>query len=178
MATAVLIPLAEYLATTYRPDCDYIDGEVQERALGETPHSGLQLYLGSLFVFNEATWGLLAFTEQRVQVAPTRFRIPDVCAIRPGGHTGGILHQPPVVCVEVLSPGDTLSTMQRRVDDYVAFGVANIWLVDPVARLAWTADGAGIHSLPHNGAFTIENTPVRIPLADLYARLDKLEAGI
>ena len=112
-----------------------------------------------------------------MQVAPTRFRVPDVCAIRPGGQTGGILRQPPVVCIEVLSPGDTLGTMQRRIDDYLAFGVENIWLVDPVARLAWTADRAGIHTLPNDGAFFIENTPVHIPLANLYARLDKLEAG-
>ena len=181
MAAAALvchISVAEYLATSYRPDCDYIDGEVLERNLGEKPHAGLQGYLGAIFFFHEAEWKLIALPEWRVQVSPTRFRVPDLCAIRPEGPTGPILLAPPLLCVEILSPGDTLSTMQRRVDDYVAFGVANIWLVDPVARLAWTADGAGIHSLPHNGAFTIENTPVRIPLADLYARLDKLEAGI
>jgi hypothetical protein len=31
MATPVLIPVSEYLNTTYRPDCDYIDGELKER---------------------------------------------------------------------------------------------------------------------------------------------------
>ena len=27
MATASFIPVSEYLRTTYRPDCDYIDGD-------------------------------------------------------------------------------------------------------------------------------------------------------
>ena len=180
MASALITPvsLEEYLATTYHPDCDYIDGEVEERALGEIPHSGLQAFLGSLFIFNEAEWGLIAFTEQRVQVAPTRFRIPDVCAVRPGGHGGGIIRRPPAVCIEVLSPGDTLAYMQKRINDYVAFGVENIWLIDPVERLAWTADAAGTHPLPEDGAFNIVGTPVHIPLAQLYARLDLLEAGV
>ncbi len=34
MATAVHIPLSEYLQTTYRPDRDYIDGELKERNPG------------------------------------------------------------------------------------------------------------------------------------------------
>lgn len=38
-ATPLLIPVEEYLSTAYRPDCDYVDGEVLERNVGETPHS-------------------------------------------------------------------------------------------------------------------------------------------
>ena len=94
------------------------------------------------------------------------------------GRPGGILRQPPLVCIEVFSSRDTLRSMQKRVDDYLAFGVPNIWLIDPVRRLAWTADATALHPLPASGVFTIENTPVRIAIADLYARLDKLEAGI
>ena len=176
MATAALIPLAQYLATTYRPDCDYIDGELKERALGETPHSGLQGFLQALFTINRKTWHLRAFPEQRVQVAPTRFRVPDVCAIRPDGPPGGILCTPPVVCIEILSRGDTLADMQERIDDYVTFGVANIWLIDPVSRRAWTADADGIHALDGD-AFTIPETPVHIPLADIYQELDDIAAG-
>ena len=35
METGGLISVREYLSTSYRPDCDYVDGEVQERNLGE-----------------------------------------------------------------------------------------------------------------------------------------------
>jgi hypothetical protein len=50
MATPVLIPVEEYLRTTYRPDCDYIDGEVKERNLGETPHATVQSLLAAIFL--------------------------------------------------------------------------------------------------------------------------------
>ena len=31
----MLIPVDEYLRTSYRPDCDYVDGEVLERNSGD-----------------------------------------------------------------------------------------------------------------------------------------------
>ena len=42
MSTATQVTVEEYLATTWRPDCDYVDGEVLERNLGQTDHSELQ----------------------------------------------------------------------------------------------------------------------------------------
>jgi hypothetical protein len=42
MSSAAGVFVEEYLSTAYRPDCDYIDGEVRERNLGEYPHSNLQ----------------------------------------------------------------------------------------------------------------------------------------
>ena len=41
MVTATLISLDQYLSTTYRPDCDYIDGELQQRTQGKFDHSDL-----------------------------------------------------------------------------------------------------------------------------------------
>ena len=40
--SAVLVPLEEYLHTTYRPDRDWIDGEAKERNMGEGPHAMVQ----------------------------------------------------------------------------------------------------------------------------------------
>ena len=46
MAT-VQISLEEYLQTSYHPDCDYVDGEVQERNWGEFDHATVQMFLGN-----------------------------------------------------------------------------------------------------------------------------------
>ena len=43
--TAAIVPVSEYLNTTWRPDCEYVDGEVRERNTGETDHSSLQMLL-------------------------------------------------------------------------------------------------------------------------------------
>jgi hypothetical protein len=47
MATRALIPVEVYLTTVYRPDCDYVDGEVLERNLGGRKHSQIQMALGA-----------------------------------------------------------------------------------------------------------------------------------
>src|SRR5258708_39435130 len=77
MKTAALVPLEEYLNTTYNPDCDYVDGEVVERNLGEQDHSDIQSELVHFFRTRRKQWSVYAYVEQRVQVAPRRFRVPD-----------------------------------------------------------------------------------------------------
>ena len=175
-STAALISVSEYLNTSYRPDCDYIDGQVLERNLGETPHSGLQIYLASLLFTNRRLWNIRPYTEQRVQISEKRFRIPDVCAMRPGDSPAPIIHIAPLLCIEIYSPRDTTRTMQARIDDYLTLGVKNIWLIDPLRRQASTADATGIHPLTTD-AFTIAATPIRIPLDDLWSELDDITAN-
>jgi len=63
METRTPISEQEYLSTAYSPDCDYVDGEVQERNLGEWDHSSAQTLLAGYFVARR----------------PTCYRIPDVC---------------------------------------------------------------------------------------------------
>jgi hypothetical protein len=43
-----LISVEEYLNTTYRPDVDYVDGEIEERNLGEFDHADLQFGIANL----------------------------------------------------------------------------------------------------------------------------------
>ncbi len=35
MSTRTLISVAEYLASNYEPDCDYVDDHIEERNVGE-----------------------------------------------------------------------------------------------------------------------------------------------
>ena len=81
MSTATLVSIEEYLGTSYRPDCDYVDGELQERNLGERRHSRTQMLLGAFLFQRETQWGIQVLPEQRVQVSKTRFRIPDLCVV-------------------------------------------------------------------------------------------------
>jgi Uma2 family endonuclease len=173
MASSTLIPVSEYLSTTYRPDCDYVDGELQERNVGERPHAMLQGLLFSIFNANRRVWNVVAATEMRVQTGINRFRIPDVCVLRRSDPVDPIVHVAPLVCIEVLSPSDTIQRMQERIDDYVHMGVQNVWLVDPITRNAWIATADRSHN--HVDAeLTVPGTPIRISLADLFAELDDL----
>ena len=55
MAT-LQISLGDYLRTSYHPDCDYVDGEVQERNLGEFDHAVAQAFLTSWFFQHRHDW--------------------------------------------------------------------------------------------------------------------------
>jgi Uma2 family endonuclease len=139
MAVGTLVSVEEYLKTSYRPDCDYVDGEVQERSLGERKHSGTQgmiiFYL--LTRYPRLRWRVLP--EQRVQVKPTRFRVPDVCIVGEDAPKEEIIRTPPILCIEILSPEDTVNKLMERVKDYFNMGVPVCWIVDPIAREAWIA---------------------------------------
>jgi Uma2 family endonuclease len=124
-SSTTLISVNDYLSTTYHPDREYVDGELVERNLGEWNHSRVQsLVLKQLHRYEDSL-GILVVPEQRVQVRASRFRVPDVCVVNedPGEQ---MLRQPPSVCIEVLSPEDSMTSMQERIDDYLCFGVPNI----------------------------------------------------
>src|ERR1700727_772223 len=100
METRTLIPVEVYLTSVYRPDCDYVDGEVLERNLGEKDHGRLQVKFGAYFLARQSQWNTYVIVEQRVQVRPGRYRIPDVCVIL-GKTDEQILTTPPFLCIEI-----------------------------------------------------------------------------
>ncbi len=69
----IRVPLSEYLATSYRPDCDYVDGEILERNFGEKEHAILLRALILLFGNNSRDWKIEVFPELRVQINPPAF---------------------------------------------------------------------------------------------------------
>jgi Uma2 family endonuclease len=171
MQSATLISVPEYLATTFRPDQDMIEGQLIERNMGEFDHSKLQGTLAAWFYNRQREWNIRALPEQRVQVKHDRFRIPDVCIVSRDRPIEQIVTHPPLLCIEVLSKDDTLRGMQERIDDYLNFGVANIWLLDPATRRAYICDRTGLRE-PSDGVLQISATPIAIVLGALFAELD------
>jgi Uma2 family endonuclease len=123
MGSTTIMSVDEYLATSYDPDCDYVDGAVMERNWGERDHSRIQAALVGYFFMRRKQWRIHVYPEQRVQVSRTRFRIPDVCVVVGAEPEEQIFTKPPFLCIEVLSPDDRAAAMQERIDDYLAFGV-------------------------------------------------------
>ncbi len=174
MATSVLTPLAEYLHTMYHPDCDWVDGELRERNVGEATHSNIQKFFIYFLTGKSKDWQIRVWPEQRVQVAATRFRIPDICATRRTAPFEEIIHTPPLLCIEVLSPDDRMSDTQEKVDDYLKMGVEIVWVVDPRRRTAFQTDG---RSLQPVATLTVPGSPIAVDVTDVFAELDELEAA-
>jgi Uma2 family endonuclease len=143
MAAATFTPLEQYLNTTYRPDCDYVDGEVRERNVGILPHSDLLGSLVYLLHQSRHDWKILALPSVRVRVSATRVLVPDVTVIRRSAPVENVILALTLVCCEILSELDTFHSVIDRVADYTCMGVEHIWVIDPISRHAYIATGEG-----------------------------------
>jgi Uma2 family endonuclease len=167
------VSVEEYLSTVYEPDCEFVDGVIEERNVGEFEHSFLQLFLGSLFVGHRSEWGIVALSEQRVQVKPNRYRIPDLAIIRAGLPREPILTIPPLLVIEIQSPEDTLRRTTIKAGEYLAFGVEHVWVIDPQARVAYRGTPKGLE-LVRDGELSVPGTPIHVSAQGLFAELDRV----
>jgi Uma2 family endonuclease len=171
MATAsTLISIDEYLRSTFRPDCDFVDGHIEERNVGERDHNRLQILLGAWFLAHEKEWGIYVLPEQRTRVSSTRVRIPDVCLLRADAPKEQVLATAPLLCVEILSPEDRLPRVARTMDDYARMGVPNLWILDPLERVAYDYASDGLLKLTTD-RLGIAGTGIYVDLATLFAAL-------
>ena len=166
MASRTLISVEEYLRTSYRPDCDYVDGEVLERNVGETDHSWLQMVLSASLFGRREEWDITVLPEQRVQVTARRFRIPDICVVRGPKPAEQILIRPPFICIEILSPEDRWPRVQQRIDDYLAMGVPHVWVLDPATKTAYAVTSQGTHQV--TDTLKTDNPSVEVPLSEIF----------
>jgi Uma2 family endonuclease len=165
MQTGELITIREYLSTSYRPDCEYVDGVVVKRNLGEKDHAKLQGAVFAYFYSRRKELGIHVFPEQRVQVSPTRFRVPDVCIVVGDEPDEQIFTRPPFMCIEILSPEDRLSAMQKRVEDFLAMGVPYVWILDPRSRKGWCVTDKGLLAVTE---LRTENPEIVVPLTAFF----------
>lgn len=167
-----LVSVQEYLHADYEPDLDYVDGRLEDRNVGEHDHGFLQALLTTIFTNHRREWAVHTVTDVRVQVASTRFRVPDVSVLRANDPRSSVLRQPPFIAVEILSPEDRLSRFTEKLEDYVAFGVPHIWVLDPQKRrAAQYHDGKLVWM--REGELTVPGTAIRVNLNELFAELDR-----
>ncbi len=132
----------EYLATSYRPDCDCVDGEVVERNWGDLEHSWTQGVL-MVYLWNRyENDGIFVFPELRIKVKPARYRVADICLGFPNEQ---ILTKPSFLCV------------------------ACVWVLHPQLKIAYTATAAeGLRELKIDRLMT-ENPTLEVPLNEIFA---------
>ena len=138
MASRTLISVEEYLRTSYRPDCDYVDGEVVERNLGEKDHSSLQKKILLYLAVRESNWGFACSRNSGSRSVRHDFVFPT-SASHWGEPAEQIFTKPPFICIEILSPEDRWPRVQQRIDDYLGMGVPYVWVLDPATKTAYSA---------------------------------------
>jgi Uma2 family endonuclease len=165
MSAKVLMDVDEYLHTSFEgPDCEYLDGEVVERNMGELPHSDVQTTLAVLLRAMRRRLGIRVSVELRIRITPTRFRIPDVSVWRDDNVGGRVPTVPPFLAIEILSPEDRMTRVLPKIHEYLAFGVEWVWVIDPEDKSALTfsrENPAGVAC----DVLRTANPDIEIPLA-------------
>ncbi len=165
--TRTLISVEEYLASSYEPDCDYVDGHIEERNLGEWNHGRLQGKVVGYLLTRYGKDGVEVVPELRVQVKAKRFRVPDVCVVL-GDPGEQILTKPPFLCIEILSLEDRMSRIKERINDYLAMGVPYVWVLDPQSKRAYCSTLADGWCEVKDGVLRTENPVLEVPLAEIF----------
>ena len=115
MPTTALVSVEEYLHSTFEPDAEYLEGKIVPRSAPQKPHSKTQGYLNRTLHWIAHPLGYEVWVEQRVrtQADPPRYRVPDVC-VTFGEPDEDIFTAPPFLCVEILSPDDTVVDVRAK----------------------------------------------------------------
>jgi Uma2 family endonuclease len=127
--------LEEYLRTSFPGlDREYRDGEIVERSLPDPFHSRTQILIGFFFEALRKRLSVFAYSELRLKLREGLVLIPDICVYWPERQTSRLPDVPPLVAIEILSPDDRLTAAREKLEEYRAWGVKHVWLVDPYSR--------------------------------------------
>lgn len=164
--SGTLVSVEEYLQTTYKPACEYCDGVLTQKPMPTRKHSHAQYRVAMLI--NTAFAAFEAGPELTVRLREGRYLVPDVAVQQLDRLQDPYPTEPIHLCVEVLSPDDRLSAVISKAEEYHAWGVPVVWIIDPENRMAWEfSPKRGLHEVGIEGS--LNASPISIPLRDVLA---------
>ena len=142
-AAKTLITPEEYLAMSFdEREPEYVRGELVYKPMPDYAHSAVQALLTTLLMMSLRSLRYRVLTELRTQLAEDNFRLPDIAVYGPDQAAEPVPSHPPLVAIEIISKDESYTRMLQKLEDYQAWGVPNIWTVDPRRRKlsVFTAD--------------------------------------
>jgi Uma2 family endonuclease len=164
------VPLEVYLASSFEPDAEYVNGVIEERPMGEFDHSSWQHAIELWFAQRAKEWGIRVRPELRIQVSRGNFRVPDVTVLDRNLAIEQVITHPPLAVFEVLSPEDTVTRMMTKLDDYERMGIQTILILDPNGKHFRYSEGR-LEPLT-SSAFDLPGSASRFDLAEIEKLLD------
>jgi len=143
MATKTFLTPQQYFATTFEREPELVHGELVERPLPTFPHGNIQLRMGSRLMALQQPYPVFTGVEVRVGMASDLYRIPDI-SMWEGTAPDSVPAIAPLLVVEISSPDDRLDAMLQKLEEYRAWGVRHIWLVEPELKRIHVYDGGSL----------------------------------
>lgn len=158
------VSLDTYLEMNFEQECELIAGELRAKPMGTVEHSDFELDLGILLreEFGRAR-AKVEFSIRRGEDV----LVPDVCVLRAGTPKfyRRILDEAPLLCVEIVSPSQRPGELFVKCEMYHEWGDEFCWVVDPVAKRAWTYHAGTAAAVEVFDALT---GPMTLALAEIF----------
>lgn len=122
---------------------ELVKGELKRMPPAGHEHGGIGMELaGTLHYYvkrNNLGRVYLAETGFKLQSNPDTVLAPDAAFVRQQrleqiGRMKGYFPGAPDLAVEIVSPGDTVSEVEKKVEEWLKFGVRLVWIVSPKRR--------------------------------------------
>jgi Uma2 family endonuclease len=162
MAAGALLSAEQYLATHFgEREPEFVRGELVNRPMPTWLHGRIQ-HLLSVRLHGVGFCG----TEVRMRLAADVFRIPDVAVFVGSPPAEQVPSSPPLVVIEITSPDDRHQELLEKLEEYRAWGVAHIWVVEPELKTLYVY-AAG--SLSKVSEFELRDLDFRVSGQELFA---------
>jgi Uma2 family endonuclease len=118
---------------------EIVDGRLVEEEMPDYIHEVIVAFLARVLgVWSDTSGAMVATSEVRFAIDPTRGRKPDLTVFFAGRRPPrrGLVSVPPDLAIEVLSLGARNQRRDRvdKLSEYAAFNVHWYWIVDPEER--------------------------------------------
>ena len=68
----------------------------------------------------------------------------------------------------MLSPDDRAGDLEEKINDYLAFGIPYVWVINPETQRAYIHTPAGSHEAK-GGVLRAESSGIEVPLSEIFA---------
>lgn len=169
----------------FRYHVELIDGREVEKPTPKKLHTWIQVFLimalgKSLPEAYEPLSELDVQTGEFTADGRREYICPDVqVAAKTAKYEDGMLAEPPVLGVEILSPGQSITELFVRAHRLVKLGALNVWVIWPEQRRAWELGPSRIDEV--TGKLTMrlpsetEPADMEILLPEMWKVLDRPE---
>lgn len=148
-----------------KPYFEYWDGEAVQKSMPTRLHSLIQKILVRLL----DAMGYEAGQEITLKLDPAYEPIPNVIAAE-GSIGDPYPTEPFELVIEILSPEDSFSRVLRKCRLYKTWGIRQVVVIDPKARLVWSFEDVALRE-----AGVVARRGERLIAArDLWAEVDRL----
>jgi Uma2 family endonuclease len=144
-----------------KPYFEYWFGEPVQKSIPTWLHSLLQKIIMRLL--DDA--GYVSGAEVKLKISDEFQPLPDVTAVLPGEVELPYPTRPVEVVVEILSPDDQYSQVERKCRYYTQLAIKHIYVVDPLKRQVWTWGG--------EDGLVITEALTTIPASAIWQELDR-----